>query len=148
MKAPIKARNTLWMLLVLLSRLSGYLFSKVSWIGGVGIKWIYKEYGFLKVWWQAAMVVLLIYAMLYTIAYFGRKLSRIYSRYIPALLLISACVGIYFTYMDFSQTLSHRWLGERFHLGAYCFWLGWIAIGVYFAISKSIASDNKETTSV
>ena len=47
-----------------------------------------------------------------------------------AISVLIALVGLYFTYNDFRHTLSHRWLGERFHLGAYLFWIVWIAISV------------------
>lgn len=47
-----------------------------------------------------------------------------------------AVAGIYFSYLDFRRTLSHRWLGERFHLGVYLFWVGWIAITIFCALQK------------
>ncbi|HVG40305.1 MAG TPA: hypothetical protein VM888_01745, partial [Chitinophagaceae bacterium] len=50
------------------------------------------------------------------------------------LALAVALIGLYLTYRDFRQSLSHRLMGERFHTGAYLFWLGWISIALFFLI--------------
>jgi hydrogenase-4 membrane subunit HyfE len=50
--------------------------------------------------------------------------------------ILLALVGLYFTYSDFQHTTTHRWLKERFHIGAYLFWLGWIIISVFCMIQK------------
>ena len=50
--------------------------------------------------------------------------------------LVIALAGLFFTYQDFRHTLSHRWLGERFHLGAYMFWIGWIIISVFYLTER------------
>lgn len=138
----MKRNSALITFLLLLSMLSGYLFSKVSWVGKVGIRWFYKEYGFLKIWWQAALVVFAILLALYLLHFFlQKKFSGKASLYHIAGILL-AIVGLYFTYADFRETLSHRWLGERFHLGAYCFWFGWISICVFFLTGRTTTSNN------
>ena len=50
--------------------------------------------------------------------------------------LLAALAGLYFTYYDFRHTTTHRLLGERFHLGGYLFWIGWIIISVYYLTQK------------
>ncbi|WP_276134934.1 cytochrome d ubiquinol oxidase subunit II [Polluticoccus soli] len=140
----MKRTGLLITFLLLLSTLSGYLFSKVSWVGKVGIRWFYKEYGFLKIWWQAALVVFAILLGLYLLHFFlQKKLSGKAKLYHIAGILV-AIVGVYFTYDDFRHTLSHRWLGERFHLGAYCFWFGWISICVFFLTTSTTISSSKD----
>ena len=137
----MKRTGLLITFLLLLSTLSGFLFSKVSWVGKVGIRWFYKEYGFLKVWWQAALVVFTILLALYLLHFFLQKkfAGRAKVYHIAGIAL--AVVGLYFTYADFRETLSHRWLGERFHLGAYCFWMGWISICVFFLATRATISN-------
>jgi len=56
------------------------------------------------------------------------------ARFTYLLALAVALVGLYLTYLDFRQSLSHRLLGERFHIGAYLFWLGWININIFFLV--------------
>jgi hypothetical protein len=53
--------------------------------------------------------------------------------------LVLALIGLYFTYQDFRHNTAHRWLGERFHLGGYLFWIGWMAISVFYLIKKGPA---------
>lgn len=127
----------------LLSLLSGSLFSKMSWVGSMGIRFFYKEYSFFKIWWQGALAVFIALLCLYGIHYLLQK--KLYSRatlyHITGIVI--ALAGLYFTYADFRQTLSHRWMGERFHLGAYCFWLGWISICIFFLKGASTISNKK-----
>lgn len=54
-----------------------------------------------------------------------------------SLMLFVYLVGLYFTYNDFRTDLSHRLLGERFHLGAYLFWLGAILVAVFYLFKTS-----------
>ena len=51
-------------LLAILSTVSGYLLSKASLVGRIGINLFYKEYKFLKVWWQGALVVFIVLLIL------------------------------------------------------------------------------------
>ena len=51
--------------------------------------------------------------------------------------LLVCLAGLYFTFRDFRTTLSHRWLGERFHLGIYLYWIGLCIISLFFLTTKS-----------
>jgi hypothetical protein len=58
--------------------------------------------------------------------------------------LIVAIVGLYFTYRDFQYYYAHRWLKEKFHLGGYLFWIGWIGISLFFLFSRQEAPPANE----
>lgn len=119
--------------LAALSVLAGYLFSKASWIGRIGIRLFYKQYSFLKTWWKGAGAVFMILLLLFAAhAYFYRKLKPSAARTLNITSLLLSLAGLFFTFLDFRHTLKHRWMGERFHLGAYCFWIGWISICILF----------------
>src|ERR1051325_10477099 len=60
-----------------------------------------------------------------------RKLSPTTSKLIQIGAVLIALLCLYLTYQDFRHSTSHRWLGERFHLGGYLFWIGWIIISVF-----------------
>jgi hypothetical protein len=117
--------------------LSGYLLSKASLVGRVGIRLFYQEYRFLAVWWKGALVVAIVWLFLFLVQrWLQRKVAPKRAKAAHLLCIALALAGLYLTYADFRQTLSHRLLGERFHLGAYLFWIGWIAISLYFLTSS------------
>jgi hypothetical protein len=123
--------------LTLLSVIAGYLFSKISWIGRMGINLFYKNYAFFKTWWKGALLVWIILLTLLFVQGMIQKYTSVKTAVIVHILsLVVAATGIYFTYLDFRNTLSHKLAGERFHLGAYCFWLGWIAISIFLLRKK------------
>lgn len=131
--------------LAALSVLCGVLLSRASLVGRVGISLFYKQYRFLKTWWQGALTVFAVLLVLFLLQYWAtRKLQRRKANALHACLIILAAAGLYFTYYDFRHTLSHRWLGERFHLGAYLFWLGWMAISFFFIFKKNTVLLNYE----
>lgn len=118
--------------LALLACLSGYLMSKASFVGRLGMTYVYKEYRFLKTWWQGALAVFVVWIILLVIqTVVERKLSKTRATVVHVIFILLALVGLYFTYSDFQHTTSHRWLKERFHIGAYLFWLGWIIISAF-----------------
>ena len=118
--------------LVLFSTLAGYLLSAISFVGRAGISLFYQQYQFLKIWWKGALLVFTVWFFLFILQIFlYRKTSKPTFTIVSAVLLLSAIAGLFFSYADFRHSLSHRWLGERFHLGVYLFWLGWIAISVF-----------------
>ncbi|HEX2535143.1 MAG TPA: cytochrome d ubiquinol oxidase subunit II [Chitinophagaceae bacterium] len=120
-------------LLAVLSGISGYLLSKASGIGRLGINLFYKEYRFLKVWWQGGAVVFGTLLLLFFLqGWAARRLAPGKARLVHLLCILAALAGLYFTYNDFRHTLSHRLLGERFHLGAYLFWAGWILVSLFY----------------
>ena len=123
---------SLSLFLALLSLVSGYLLSNASLVGRVGISLFYQEYGFLKIWWQAALVVFAALILLYALqSLIQRMAGRSVSRAVHIFALVAALVGLYLSYDYFRNNLAHRWMGERFHLGIYLFWLGWMVISVY-----------------
>ena len=65
-----------------------------------------------------------------------KKLSQGAGNMAHIISLLVAIVGLYATYHDFRHDFSHRMLGERFHLGAYLFWIDWILIGLFFLFQK------------
>jgi hypothetical protein len=65
-----------------------------------------------------------------------KKLPRAIAVRVHVFACVLALAGLYFTYIDFRNTLSHHMLGERFHLGAYLFWLGWLVISAFFILEK------------
>lgn len=124
-------------LLAVLSSVSGYLLSKASLVGRAGISLFYKEYQFLKVWWQGALVVFGVLILLLLIQGFvQRRMARGIASSIHILCILLALVGLYFTYNNFRHDLSHRLLGERFHLGAYLFWVGWMMVSLFYLAQR------------
>lgn len=116
-----------------LAALAGWLLSHISLLGRVGISVAYREYQFLKTWWMGAGLVLGVWMGAYWMhSVAQRRFPR--ARIQHAATLVLAALGLYATYVDFRGTLSHRWLGERFHLGAYLFWIGLMIISVRFLL--------------
>lgn len=115
------------------SIISGYLMSKASIIGKAGMSLFYQEYNFLKTWWKGALLILTALIILYIIQGIIKfKYPPAKARVIYIITCIISVIGLYFTYNDFRHTLSHRLLGERFHLGVYLFWLGWLGISFFY----------------
>jgi hypothetical protein len=133
----MKRRSLLLLLLLVLSGIGGYLLSKASFVGRMGISLFYKEYKFLKVWWQGGLLIFTIWLILFFLQDLAqRKLPPAISRFVQFGAILAALTGLYFTYQDFQHTMSHRLLGERFHLGGYLFWIGWIIISIYYLTDK------------
>ena len=132
-----KKISILVLCLAALAALSGYLMSKASFIGRIGMTFIYKEYGFLKTWWKGALFVFIVWMILLVIQIIvDKKLSRQTATIIHFIFILLALAGLYFTYSDFQHTTSHRWLKEKFHIGGYLFWLGWIIMCVFCMVQK------------
>lgn len=128
-----KSASVILLLLAGLAALSGYLLSKASLVGKAGITLMYREYSFLKVWWQGALAVFACCLLFFLVQGWATQKARKGNAalaHIAALML--AAIGLFFTYQDFQSDLSHRLLGERFHLGAYLFWVGWMIISLYY----------------
>jgi len=115
------------------SIISGYLLSKASIIGKAGMSLFYQEYNFLKTWWKGALLMLTALLILYIIqGIVQRQYPPVKAKAIYIITCVISVIGLYFTYNDFRHTLSHRLLGERFHLGVYLFWLGWLGISFFY----------------
>lgn len=129
----------LLLLLAILSAVSGILLSNASWIGRVGITFLHKEYNFLKIWWQGAIGVFLVYLALFLLHdAISRKLSVVPAKMIHGVVLLLTIGGYYLTQDDFTHTLSHRLLGWKFHYGIYLFWAGWAIICLYFLLKPRV----------
>lgn len=132
-----KRISVLVVFLAVLASLCGYLMSKASFIGRLGMTYVYKEYRFLKTWWKGAALVFLVWMILLIIQTIAeRKMPKPKALIIHVGFILLALVGLYFTWSDFQHTVSHRWLKEKFHIGAYLFWLGWIIISVFCIVQR------------
>ena len=113
--------------------LSGYLLSKATLVGKTGMHFFYKEYRFLKTWYKGAAVVLAVWIFLFLLhGMLHQKLGYAKAKIVHMGAVMIAVAGLYFTYSQFRNDLSYRLLGERFHLGAYLFWIGWILIAIFY----------------
>lgn len=126
-------RNIFFVLyLAVLSVISGWLMSRMSWIGRVGVNLMHKEYKFLKIWYEGGGVVFIVLLLFFVMQYLAqRKLPHIVAQGVHGLCLTVATIGLWATYSNFRTDLSHNLLRERFHLGAYLFWIGWISICMF-----------------
>lgn len=133
-------RNPIILLLAIIATISGYLISKATLLGRIGISLFYKEYAFMKIWWQAAFVVFITFALLLTIHGIIQKRAKRTTAIVAHIVsLVIAVVGLYLTYHDFRHDLSHRLMGERFHLGFYLFWIGWMIVCVYYLQAQRLS---------
>lgn len=129
----MKKNTGIILFIVCTSIISGYLMSKASIIGKAGMSLFYREYNFLKTWWKGASLMLAALVILYIIqGIVQRKYPPAKAKTIYIFNCVLSVIGLYFTYNDFRHTLSHRLLGERFHLGVYLFWLGWLGISFFY----------------
>lgn len=101
------------------------LFSKMSFVGRIGIRLVYRQYQILKDPVKTAFllfglqVVVLLFLVLFK--YFA---SKKLSTFVSLVLILIGIVGTIYTYYDFNMT-SHKHMRLYFHLGGYTFWLGW-----------------------
>lgn len=136
----MKRKGPFLLLLIGLSILSGYLLSKASLVGRAGINFFYKEYRFLQTWYKGAAVVLGVWLLLFFLHGLAQqKITPGRARLAHVIAIIIAAIGLYFTYADFRNDLSHRLLGERFHIGAYLFWVGWMLIALFHLWPRNAA---------
>jgi hypothetical protein len=115
--------------------LQTYLILKISFLGRVGIATVHREYKVLRSGWKTFLLLFLIQLVLIimlevTLKKFTRKITII----VTSLFLSAAALGLFVTFDDFLHTYTHRLLKERFHLGFYLFWLGWIGTCLFFLI--------------
>ena len=129
------------LLLTGLSVVSGYLLSKASLVGRAGIHFFYKEYRFLKTWYKGAAAVLAVWLLLFGVHWLVQtKVGGNKAKWIHISAIAVAAIGLYGTYADFRADLSYRLLGERFHIGAYLFWIGWMLIAFFHLWPRPAAS--------
>src|SRR6476469_5339057 len=98
----LKRVSLLVIVLAALASLSGYLMSKASFIGRLGMTFVYKEYRFLKTWWKGALFVFIVWMIILIIqSILERKLSKQKATIAYIIFILLALVGLYFTYSDF-----------------------------------------------
>ena len=136
----MKGRTGVLLFLAILSIVSGPLMSKASLVGRAGITLFYRDYNFLKAWWKGALLVFLVLMLLFILhGFIQTTLSARKTKAFQLVVCLVALTGLYLTYNDFRHTISHHLLGERFHLGAYLFWIGWIVIALFFLVKPARA---------
>ncbi len=138
----------LMFILVCLSLLSGNLTAGVSLIGKIGISFFYQQFSFFQSWWQSSLVCLALMLIVGIVLYFiDRSVSGMKRKVVLIACFLFFLAGLYFTFRDFRTDLAHRWLGERFHVGVYLYWIGFGIISLFFALTekKTITVSDTET---
>lgn len=138
----------LFFILVCLSLLSGNLTAGVSLVGKIGISFFYKHFSFFQSWWQSSLVCLALMLVVGAILYFiDRSTNGLKRKIVLIACFLIFLAGLYFTFRDFRTDLAHRWLGERFHVGVYLYWIGLGIISLFFALTekKKITVSDTET---
>ncbi|MDR3272104.1 MAG: hypothetical protein LBT29_01275 [Flavobacteriaceae bacterium] len=123
--------------------ISGYLISHMSWLGRVvGIPIFHPEYIFMKSWWKTTLIILAIeWAVIFVLWILKIKARPIVSKSTCFLFMIIGFTGLCLTYRDFMTVFEHKLLKEKFHLGGYLFWIGWIISSFYFLIMPKQSAD-------
>jgi hypothetical protein len=138
----------LFFILIFLSLLSGNLTAGVSLVGKIGISFFYKQFSFFQSWWQSSLVCLALMLVVGAILYFiDRSTNGLKRKIVLIACFLIFLAGLYFTFSDFRTDLAHRWLGERFHVGVYLYWIGFGIISLFFALTekKKIMANDTET---
>ena len=126
----------LLLFLAALSAIAGYLLTKGSWAGRLGMGVFHKEYVFLNTWWKGTLSVFGTLLVLVAIhALFQRILPNAIGKSVHAIFLLAALTGLYLTYYDFQHDWEHHLMKQRFHMGFYLFWAGWIIVCIFFLFS-------------
>lgn len=107
----------------------------MSFVGKVGIRVLYSEYGIFRIWWKTAVLLFALQLILIFVLWLVKRLlgQRLALATI-LLILLFGLIGAYFTYLDFTTT-SHRLMKESFHSGGYLFWGSWSLSCLYFMIA-------------
>ena len=98
---------------------------------------IYQEYEFLKEWWIGGLLVFVTLIFLFAVqSVMGRILSRKGALVINIIAILLAIAGWVYTYMlSFREGVPSM---DRFYIGMYLFWAGWMVVSVYLLMSKKI----------
>ncbi|MEO7309359.1 MAG: cytochrome d ubiquinol oxidase subunit II [Chitinophagaceae bacterium] len=124
---------------------AGWLVSGVSMVGKLGIRFFYKEYTLFRSWWKTGLAFMGVLMIIFGVLWWAqKKMSPSKAKLVAFFTLFAGIAGLIFTYNDFQHTLTHRLLKERFHLGFYMFWLGWLAnCGYYLFMGKNTKIGNQ-----
>ena len=97
----MQPRTGVLLFLAILSVISGYLMSRASLVGRVGMSLFYRQYNFLKTWWKGTLVVLFALMLLFIIhSLIQKRFSQSKARTIHLIICVVAMAGLYFTYND------------------------------------------------
>ncbi|MGC4059298.1 MAG: hypothetical protein QM743_14450 [Chitinophagaceae bacterium] len=133
-----------------LAVVAGTLVAKMSFIArsAIGIfRHHYRFYAFMKVWWQTALLMFVIWMLLLALqSYWNNSMVRSRSAVRHIICIVLALIGLYFTYADFRSDIAHRWAGERLHLGFYLFWVGWIVQSVFLLTRPAVFTKDADKT--
>ncbi len=129
---------------IIISLIAGILMSKMSWLGRMGINLIRTEYKIFKSWWKTALAIFAIQLVLILVQWLVKRTCKLNtSRLVFFFLLLIGIIGLGYTFYDFSSVYEHRIMKEKFHLGGYLFWIGWITSNLYFLVTPY--SNNRVT---
>lgn len=133
----MKNKAIILLILAILSLIAGVLISKMSFIGKIGITFLYDEYTILKSWWKTSLLMFIVQVVLFAVQtiFQHRSVSRFNYFILSFFLLIIGFVGLYLSYIDFTKS-SHRLMSTSFHVGVYLFWVTWILNCGSFLIRK------------
>ncbi|SHF11252.1 hypothetical protein SAMN02745131_01825 [Flavisolibacter ginsengisoli DSM 18119] len=141
----MKRRSVYLLILSFFSLVAAYFLSQLSLTGRVGINLIYTQYKFLKHPYIGFLVMFLVFLILFFILHFlYKRLKSNNANKISLTILFLGVIGTLFTFYDFTNNLSHKLLGWRFHFGTYLFWLGWISIPIYYLTSRGKNNNEKK----
>ena len=120
---------------LVLSAVSAYLLSKMSFVGRLGINLFHKEYKILKspvetffLVFAIEILAIIILQTVYTL--FNKKITNLTA----VLMLLIGIAGLGFTVYDFTYEFSHKLLKTKFHIGFYLIWIGIIITSIYYLI--------------
>jgi len=131
-----------------LAVIMAFLISKMSFIGRMGITFMYKEYLILKSPWKTALLIFVIQLFFIAILAFFKFFTP--NKIANTMALFGIIIGLiaaYFTYLDFTTT-SHKYMRSNFHMGGYLFWVAWVFSSIFFLFlkKKKVALTELETT--
>ncbi|WP_286440523.1 MULTISPECIES: cytochrome d ubiquinol oxidase subunit II [unclassified Myroides] len=132
----------------LMAVLMAFMISKMSFMGRMGITFLYREYLVLKSPWKTAALIFVVQLFLIVILAFFKYFTP--AKIANAMAIFTILVGLgaaYFTYLDFTTT-SHKYMKSNFHIGVYLFWVSWIFSAIFFLFlkKKKVALTNLEPT--
>lgn len=121
--------------LIGLSLSSGWLMSRMSWIGRLGLNWFHQDLEFLKTWYWGGGLVFILLFVLFLLQYSMRRNSLpLVGISIQLVALLLATLGFWFCWVDFKSDLSHHLMKQNFHSGVYLFWIGWACTSSYILL--------------
>ena len=137
MLSPNRRLHILILSQLLFCWLETYLISRISWIGKVGIATFYQQYALLRSFWKTWLLLSILQMVLILVLYFmGKRSTKKMTNLVSTILLVTGLLGLVLFFQDFLHTYGHRLLKERFHLGFYFFWIGWMATCLFFLFSN------------